>query len=411
MGQSLRPGPPWKRVDAERFWKHQVLNESDGFKDDFGVLASPELFLALVAAWLALFFATRKGVHSAGQVAWVAATLPYVVLTMLVIRGCTLPGAMAGLRYYLKPRTDRLAVGRTWLDAANQIIYSLGVGTGQMVAYGSYNDASEDVVLDAFGVALLNSFTSLFAGVAVFAMLGHKAKRDGVGVADVVDSGEGLAFVAYPDGLATLPAAGLWCFLFFAMLFMLALDSSMAMLEAWTTMLRDFGFEGVGKDERWRGFRRQDLVVGASCAAGFLCSLGFVMRPGIFWFALVDRYVVWAVFVVAGVECLGVAWCYGGDKLSADLRRETGRGVPRPVLFCWKFLTPFLCCLLGIASMVRLFTGDERYEGARAPAGAQAVGFFLMVGPVAVMLLGALDRRPSADAPGVELATTGKGFV
>lgn len=154
---------------------------------------------------------------------------------------------------------------------------------------------------------------------------------------------------------------------------------------------------------------------------------------------------VWAVFVVAGVECLGVAWCYGGDKLSADLRRETGRGVPRPVLFCWKFLTPFLCCLLGIASMVRLFTGDERrrdraaksisfertmpafqryengphlfrvwsrrYEGARAPAGAQAVGFFLMVGPVAVMLLGALDRRPSADAPGVELATTGKGFV
>ena len=48
MGQSLRPGPPWKRVDAERFWKHQVLNESNGFKDDFGVLASPELFLALV---------------------------------------------------------------------------------------------------------------------------------------------------------------------------------------------------------------------------------------------------------------------------------------------------------------------------------------------------------------------------
>ena len=67
--------------------------------------------------------------------------------------------------------------------------------------------------------------TSLFAGVAVFAMLGHKARRDDKDVADVVASGEGLAFVAYPDGLATLPAAGLWCFLFFVMLFALALDS------------------------------------------------------------------------------------------------------------------------------------------------------------------------------------------
>ena len=107
-----------------------------------------------------------------------------------------------------------------------------------MVAYGSYTEKTEDIVLDAGCISLLNSFTSLYAGVAVFAMLGHKANKDGSSVADVVQSGEGLAFVAIPDGLSELPAAGLWCFIFFAMLFALALDSSIAMLESWTTMLR-----------------------------------------------------------------------------------------------------------------------------------------------------------------------------
>ena len=142
------------------------------------------------------------------------ATLPYAILTLLVIRGSLLEGAGEGIKFYLKPRVDRLGHVRTWLDAFNQIIYSLGIGTGQMVAYGSYTESNEDIVLDAGCISLLNSFTSLYAGVAVFAMLGHKAHKDGSSVADVVQSGEGLAFVAIPDGLSELPAAGLWCFIF-----------------------------------------------------------------------------------------------------------------------------------------------------------------------------------------------------
>ena len=137
--------------------------------------------------------------------------LPYAILTLLVIRGSLLEGAGEGIKFYLRPRIDRLGHVRTWLDAFNQIIYSWGIGTGQMVAYGSYTESNEDIVLDAGCISLLNSFTSLYAGVAVFAMLGHKANKDGSSVADVVQSGEGLAFVAIPDGLSELPAAGLWC--------------------------------------------------------------------------------------------------------------------------------------------------------------------------------------------------------
>ena len=400
---------PWKRTDAERFWEHGVLRESDGFEEYFGVPSTTELSMALIFSWVALFLATRRGVHSAGKAAYVFATLPYAILTLLVIRGSLLEGAGEGIKFYLRPRIDRLGHVRTWLDAFNQIIYSLGIGTGQMVAYGSYTESNEDIVLDAGCISLLNSFTSLYAGVAVFAMLGHKANKDGSSVADVVQSGEGLAFVAIPDGLSELPAAGLWCFIFFAMLFALALDSSIAMLESWTTMLRDFGWEGdpnapAFKSVKW--FRRQDALVGSSCAVGCLISGIFVSRPGIYWFALWDAYVVWAVFIVVGIECVGVAYGYGAAKFSEEVQKGAGRAVPRFIQMCWSFVTPFLCAVLAVASFAALCAGGGRYEGARATPAALVLGFLLMLGPVAVMVAGARDdcvKRPGRPRS-VELA-------
>lgn len=404
---SLRPRVPWGAdgVDAERFWEAQVLHESSGF-DDFGERgpASAALFFALVLSWTCLFLATRRGVHSAGKVAYVAATAPYGILVLLVIRGLTLRGAAEGLKFYVRPDARKLATPRPWLDAANQIVYSLGVGTGQMIAFGSYNPADEDVVADSLAIAALNSCTSLFAGVAVFAMLGHKARRDGADVGDVVASGEGLAFVAYPDGLSSLPAAGLWSFLFFVMLFALCLDSGMAMLECWTTMLRDFGVFSHDAEERWtvlgRRPRSQDVVVGGSCLFGFCGSLLFITRPGIYWFALVDRYVMWGVFLVAAVECCGVAHVYGARRFADDVRKATGRAVPRFFLFAWSWGTPAFCVLLAGASFQSAFA-DSTYEGARSTASAKAIGFLLMVGPACLMAGGAFER-PSPSYCAVE---------
>ncbi|KAH8072571.1 neurotransmitter:sodium symporter [Aureococcus anophagefferens] len=357
---SLRPRVPWGAdgVDAERFWEAQVLHESSGF-DDFGERgpASAALFFALVLSWTCLFLATRRGVHSAGKVAYVAATAPYGILVLLVIRGLTLRGAAEGLKFYVRPDARKLATPRPWLDAANQIVYSLGVGTGQMIAFGSYNPADEDVVADSLAIAGAGKECDIpKAPLGRFPL----ARRDGADVGDVVASGEGLAFVAYPDGLSSLPAAGLWSFLFFVMLFALCLDSGMAMLECWTTMLRDFGVFSHDAEERWtvlgRRPRSQDVVVGGSCLFGFCGSLLFITRPGIYWFALVDRYVIWG--------------------------------------------TPAFCVLLAGASFQSAFA-DSTYEGARSTASAKAIGFLLMVGPACLMAGGAFER-PSPSYCAVE---------
>ena len=72
----------------------------------------------------------------------------------------------------------------------------------------------------------------------------------------------------------------------------------------------------------------------------------FVSRPGIYWFALWDAYVVWAVFIVVGIECVGVAYGYGASKFAAEVQKGAGRAVPRFIQMCWSFVTPFLCSVL-----------------------------------------------------------------
>ena len=79
---------------------------------------------------------------------------------------------------------------------------------------------------------------------------------------------------------------------------------------------------------------------------------------------------------------------------------------------CWAWLTPSLCGVLGLASFYRICDGAETYEGAEAPAAASVVGFFLMLAPVVVMALGAVDARPEPAAePGVELAAPKGSYV
>lgn len=60
------------------------------------------------AAWAIIYLVTIKGVKSSGKVVYVTGTLPYIMLTIFVIRGITLPGSMEGLRYYLLPEWSRL---------------------------------------------------------------------------------------------------------------------------------------------------------------------------------------------------------------------------------------------------------------------------------------------------------------
>ena len=64
-----------------------------------------------------------------------------------------------------------------WLEAATQIFFSLGVASGALVALASYSKPSNNTLLDSIIVCLVNSFTSIFASIIVFGVVGFKAEE------------------------------------------------------------------------------------------------------------------------------------------------------------------------------------------------------------------------------------------
>ena len=113
------------------------MNKSPGI-DDIGTPIWPLagcVFLVYCLLYLSLF----KGVKSSGKVVWITALAPYFLLSILLIRGLMLPGAIDGIHFYLVPDLSALSKTEVWTDAAVQVFYSCGAGFGVHLAYASYN--------------------------------------------------------------------------------------------------------------------------------------------------------------------------------------------------------------------------------------------------------------------------------
>ena len=72
---------------------------------------------------------------------------------------------------------DKLFDPQVWLEAATQIFFSLGVATGALIALASYSKPRYNTLVDSVIVCLVNSFTSIFAAITIFSVVGFKAER------------------------------------------------------------------------------------------------------------------------------------------------------------------------------------------------------------------------------------------
>lgn len=195
----------------------------------------------LAVSWTLVFLILVKGVKSSGKAAYVLAIFPYVVLSILLARALTLPGALNGIKYFLTPQWDKIFEPQVWYAAVTQVFFSLSVCFGNIIMYSSYNKFGHNVYRDANIVTTLDTFTSLLAGLCIFGILGNLAYELGVeDVSTVVKSGAGLAFISYPDAIAkfkTFPQ--IFSVLFFLMLYLLGIGSNVAMMSCIMTVVRD----------------------------------------------------------------------------------------------------------------------------------------------------------------------------
>ena len=348
--------------EAEYF-SNNVLNITSGINEIGGM--NWTLFGFLILAWVIVFSMVYKGVKSTGKAAYVTSTFPLVILMALVIRGVTLDGAMEGLKYYITPDLNKLVQADTWMAAASQIMFSYSLCQGSLTSLGSYNKWSFNSIKWTVKLSFLNSVASMFAGIAIFSILGHLSAQTGIPIEKVADKGPGLAFIAYPRALSTLPGSAIWNTLFFLMLIMLGIASQCAQVEGMITTMVDL------KQNFFKATKpiRRQLFVALACFTCFLLALPMVLNSGMYYFQLMDSYGAsgMALMIITILEVVSVAWIYGVDKYYDDLEQmcyesraldgKHKKSNPkkqgwRLFKYIWKFITPSVLLLCLIYSIV-----------------------------------------------------------
>ncbi|KHN80423.1 Sodium-dependent serotonin transporter [Toxocara canis] len=330
------------RTPSEEYFLFNVLeiNRSSGFEDLGGV--KPSLAFCLLIVFLLVYFALWKGPRSSGKVVWVTATAPYIILTVLLVRGITLPGASKGIYYYLMPDFKKLLDPSVWTAAATQIFFSLGPGFGVLLALSSYNDFNNNCYRDALVTSVINCGTSFFAGFVIFSTLGYMAELTNRPVSEVVgDHDASLIFIVYPQAIATMSYSNCWSFIFFIMLITLGIDSTFSGIEALIT-----GF----CDEYPRILaRKREIFVGFVIASYYFGSLPTVTYGGTYVIPYLDEYgVSLSVLFIVMCEMVAVCWFYGISRFSEDVRQMLGFYPGFYWRFCW------MCCPIFIATIFLL---------------------------------------------------------
>ncbi|CAN0136269.1 unnamed protein product [Lampetra planeri] len=361
---------PERSSPTTEFWERNVLRMSTGLHDLGSV--NWEMLLCLLAIWIVVYFCVWKGIKFSGKVVYVTGTLPYVLLLVLLVRGVTLPGALDGLTFYLKPDWTKLSTPQVWVQASTQVFYCYGVGLGVLPALGSYNKFHNNCYRDSIVLTLINSATSLFSGFVVFSFLGFMAQEQGVDISSVAEAGPGLVFVVYPRAISLLPVPAVWAALLFIMLILLGVDSEFAGMEGFVTGVMDiFPSQLSGK-------MRREVFTGLCCLVSFLLSITMVTQGGVYVFQLFDNYASSGISMLwlVGWECIAVAWVYGANRFMQDLTAMLGFRPHAWVRWCWSVLSPAVCLGIFLFHLVHYerLTYNDRYV---YPRWAEALGWLM----------------------------------
>ncbi|KAG8512348.1 Sodium-dependent neutral amino acid transporter B(0)AT3, partial [Galemys pyrenaicus] len=158
---------------VDYFWYRETLNISTSINNSGSV--QWWILLCLTCAWSVLYVCTIRGIETTGKAVYITSTLPYVVLTIFLIRGLTLKGATNGIVFLFTPNVTELANPVTWLDAGAQVFYSFSLAFGGLISFSSYNSVHNNCEMDSVIVSIINGFTSVYAATVVYSIIGFRA--------------------------------------------------------------------------------------------------------------------------------------------------------------------------------------------------------------------------------------------
>ncbi len=182
------------------------------------------------------FFVVRAGVRQGiEKLSKFLIPLLFAMLLLLVIFALSLPGAAQGIEFYLTPDFGKLADPFVWTAAFGQAFFSLGVGTGIMLTYGSYM-RDENIVKSAGIITVSDLLVAILGGFVVFPIIFSFGLDPAAGVQ--------LAFVTLPPIFQEMSFGFILGAIFFLLLFFAAITSAVSMLEVpVATLIDSYGFE------------------------------------------------------------------------------------------------------------------------------------------------------------------------
>lgn len=228
--------------DAEGFFFGEFLQYDGGGAEGTGISVDfvAQVGWPLIVVWILLLVALSTGVRKGlTAVSVVGVPVLFLMFIILVIYSLTLEGASLGLEALFTPDWGALTNPTVWIQAYGQIFFSLSVGFGIMITYASYLKRKSNATGSGLVVGFANSSFEVLAAVGVFATLGFLALSANTAVDEVVSSGLGLAFVAFPTIISEAPASALLGVLFFGALFIAGLTSLVSILEVVVSSVKD----------------------------------------------------------------------------------------------------------------------------------------------------------------------------
>lgn len=362
--------------EYEAYFNDFVGNGANGFIYEGGnnELIGILLF-TFVLNFVLIYRGVNKGIEKFCNIAMpLMALCALIVLVRVLTLGTPDPArpelnVWNGLGSMWNPNPEYLWKADTWLAAAGQIFFSISAGFGIIINYASYLRRNDDVALSSLTAASVNEFFEVCLGglitlPAAFIFLGASATLMGT---------FGLGFNALPHVFASMPGGRFFGCVWFFMLFLAAITSSVSMLQPVIAFLEE-GF----------GLRRH----ASATFLGLIAALGtlFVLYFSEGMIAL-DTFDFWVgtflIYTLAMFQVVLYGWVFGIERGETELHMGAHIRVPRMVQFVLKFIAPaYLFFIFGMFCWQSL---PERIAGMRANDVAMMSVFF--IGTVFVFLI------------------------
>ncbi len=302
----------------------EILPPDEGFVARSFFLQMTCTGLVILACVAVLLKGLRSGIERVSK--FIVPTL-VTMLLILIVRSVTLPGAGAGIQWYLLKIDLSAFTGRVMLAALGQAVFSLSLGGTFMVVYGSYLNRQDHLRSNAVWTVTGDVIAGVLAGFAIFPAVFALGLEPA--------SGPGLLFVTLPQVFGQIPLGGLFALLFFLALFGAAYLSDVAAFEVLVAGLTD----------NTRLNRTQAVWLMAAVV------FGIALPPMI----NMEIFVPWDLTFGSGMQTLGallsvvtVAWVIRRSEALKALAAD-GEAAPPLWLYYWmRFVIPGAIVLVGL---------------------------------------------------------------